>query len=340
MECMSATKSFFETESPPRDLGEVARKAKLFVDKWIKEGVKIALVTSGGTSVPLEKNCVRSLENFSTGNRGAASTEWFLRSGYAVIFLTRKGSVGPFGRHVARVSSQRMDLEFMNYLEESLDSECYKIQLKVSDSSWVVDVLREYHTTKRKGLLMQVQFTTLVDYLFYLLELCSALEDAKRKALIYLAAAVSDFYLPKKEMAVHKIQSREGPLTLSLQPTPKALGYLKGVCPKAFWISFKLETDHKLLESKARGAIAKYGMDCVVANMLQSYKEECFLIMQNTDAIPIKKPIENDKGTLDQRTMNELERLIIQELSRRHEQFEGEVGPDEGKDACVGLANM
>jgi len=337
---MSATKSFFETESPPRDLEEVARRARVFVDKWIKGGVKIALVTSGGTSIPLEKNCVRSLENFSTGNRGAASTEWFLRSGYAVIFLTRKGSVGPFGRHVARVSSQQMDLQFMNYLEESGDSVCNKIQLNVSDSSLVLDVLREYHMIKRKGLLMQVQFTTLVEYLFYLLALCSALEDAKRKALIYLAAAVSDFYLPQKEMAVHKIQSREGPLLLRLQPTPKALGYLKGVCPKAFWISFKLETDHKLLESKARGAIAKYGMDCVVANMLQSYKEKCFLIMQNTEAIPIRKPIEKDKGTLDQGTMKELESLIIQELSRRHQQFVGEGDPEEGKDACVGLANM
>jgi len=338
MEIMSATKSFFETEPPPRDLGEVVRRATLFVDKWMKEGVKIALVTSGGTSIPLEKNCVRSLENFSTGNRGAASTEWFLRSGYAVIFLTRKGSVGPFGRHVARVSSQRLDLEFMNYLEESRDSVCNKIQLNVADSSRVLDVLREYHMTKRKGLLMQVQFTTLVEYLFYLRELCTVLKDAKRKALIYLAAAVSDFYLPQKEMAVHKIQSREGPLMLSLQPTPKALGYLKGVCPKAFWVSFKLETDHKLLESKARGAIAKYGMDCVVANMLQSYKEECFLIMQNTKAIPIRKPIEKGKATLDQGTLNELERLIIQELSLRHQQFVGEEGLDEVKD--VGLANM
>lgn len=35
----------------------------------------MVLVTSGGTSVPLEKNTVRSIENFSTGKRGAASAE-------------------------------------------------------------------------------------------------------------------------------------------------------------------------------------------------------------------------------------------------------------------------
>ena len=35
----------------------------------------VVLVSSGGTSVPLEKNTVRSIENFSTGTRGARSAE-------------------------------------------------------------------------------------------------------------------------------------------------------------------------------------------------------------------------------------------------------------------------
>ena len=35
----------------------------------------IVLVTSGGTTVPLEKNTVRFIDNFSTGQRGAASVE-------------------------------------------------------------------------------------------------------------------------------------------------------------------------------------------------------------------------------------------------------------------------
>ena len=40
------------------------------------ESSRIAVVTSGGTSVPLEKNCVRSIENFSRGERGACSAEF------------------------------------------------------------------------------------------------------------------------------------------------------------------------------------------------------------------------------------------------------------------------
>ena len=42
------------------------------------------------------------------------------------------------------------------------------------------------------------------------------------RALIYLAAAVSDFYVPSAEMAEHKIQSSNGVgLTLELQCVPK-----------------------------------------------------------------------------------------------------------------------
>ncbi len=32
---------------------------------------QVVLLSSGGTSVPLERNTVRSIENFSTGTRGA-----------------------------------------------------------------------------------------------------------------------------------------------------------------------------------------------------------------------------------------------------------------------------
>lgn len=39
----------------------------------------IACVTSGGTTVPLERNCVRFIDNFSGGTRGALSAEEFLR---------------------------------------------------------------------------------------------------------------------------------------------------------------------------------------------------------------------------------------------------------------------
>jgi len=56
----------------------------------------IIFITSGGTSVPLEKNAVHTIENFSTGTRGARSAEYFLKAGFPVIFFHRESSLTPF----------------------------------------------------------------------------------------------------------------------------------------------------------------------------------------------------------------------------------------------------
>ena len=59
----------------------------------------VILITSGGTSVKLEENTVRTIENFSTGTRGAICAEYFLEHGYYVIFLYRDNSKRPFTRN-------------------------------------------------------------------------------------------------------------------------------------------------------------------------------------------------------------------------------------------------
>ena len=61
----------------------------------------IVCVTSGGTIVPLEKNMVRYIDNFSTGQRGANMAELFISCGYAVVFVHRKGSIQPFSTSIA-----------------------------------------------------------------------------------------------------------------------------------------------------------------------------------------------------------------------------------------------
>ncbi len=59
--------------------------------------------------------------------------------------------------------------------------------------------------------------------------------------MIFASAAVSDFFIPLKDMSEHKIQSAEGPLQLTLQQVPKML---RPLCfswaPQAFVISFKV----------------------------------------------------------------------------------------------------
>merc|ERR1719235_1111201 len=76
------------------DLARTRRQLDDFVARVPKAG-HLAVVTSGGTTVPLEQQTVRFLDNFSTGSRGAASASAFFRKGCFVVFLTRTGSRSP-----------------------------------------------------------------------------------------------------------------------------------------------------------------------------------------------------------------------------------------------------
>lgn len=89
------------------------------------------------------------------------------------------------------------------------------------------------------------------------------------KSLTYLCAAVSDYYLPEKAMPEHKIQSADGKLTMTFDPSPKKLGLIKEDWnPQSLVVSFKLETDLDILEQKALKAIENYKVDAVIANEL------------------------------------------------------------------------
>ena len=105
---------------------------------------------------------------------------------------------------------------------------------------------------------------------------CVALQGFGSKAMFYMAAAVSDFYVPWASLPEHKIQSSAGSLDLALENVPKCLGKLtRDWAPNAFHVSFKLETDSTILLQKARSAIAKHRVHCVVANLLETRKREC-----------------------------------------------------------------
>ncbi|RYH11500.1 hypothetical protein EON65_38665, partial [archaeon] len=84
--------------------------------------------------------------------------------------------------------------------------------------------------------------------------------------------------LPIPQMSQHKIQSNSG-LTLSLRQVPKLLGQLtQSFCPDCFVVSFKLETEQRILLEKAWGAVQKYGVHLVVANLLHTRYQECQLV--------------------------------------------------------------
>ncbi|KAK7684752.1 hypothetical protein QCA50_011994 [Cerrena zonata] len=78
---------YFKTHKPPSYLGEISDQVSEFIEHHKKvTGKKVVLVTSGGTTVPLENNTVRFIDNFSAGTRGATSAEYFLENDYAPIY--------------------------------------------------------------------------------------------------------------------------------------------------------------------------------------------------------------------------------------------------------------
>ncbi|CAK0822654.1 unnamed protein product [Prorocentrum cordatum] len=276
----------------PRDLAASRERLDAFVAEQVRDGRRCALVTSGGTSVPLEINTVRFVDNFSTGTRGAVCTEELLGSGYAVVLLYRLGSAVPFLSGL--YAELRQDpVELLKGLGAGAQLVAPPLELQCGPGSLTAasgHVPQPLH-------LLALPFTTIFEYLFLLRESCQSLERAGRGALLLLAAAVSDFYLPEEDMAVEKIQSRAADgLHIHLRNVPKLLGAVRSWAPDALLVSFKLETNANILDAKAAGAICKYGVDAVCANLLHSYREWVNLLQRDPHSSRIELPTQDVTG--------------------------------------------
>ncbi|KAK0164166.1 hypothetical protein PV328_002825 [Microctonus aethiopoides] len=298
---------FYANQPPPNDLDKSAELLKDFVEHQSENVKGVVLVTSGGTTIPLELNTVRFVDNFSAGTRGSISAEYFLKNGYAVIFMYRVKSVQPFSR---RFSNQN----FFDILELSETDNKRSAIVSAKYSNHIAEELFKYRQALKQRKLLEISFTTLSEYLWLLRSACQVLATLKHRAILYLAAAASDFYVPSNEMSVHKIPST-GPPTISLQLVPKMLKPLVSLwVPKAFVISFKLETDETLLIPKARGALENYNHNLVIANMLHTRKQQVVLVSRENDY----------KISLTNEQMNngeEIEKYIIEDLIKKHQDF-------------------
>lgn len=262
---------YFSSNPPPKALPQHITQAQQFIDLHAAAKRRVVLITSGGTTVPLEKQTVRFIDNFSAGTRGATSAEYFLESGYAVIFLHRQFSLLPYSRHYSHATDC-----FLDFLHEGPDG---SVVAKPEFSEKMLSVLRKYQTARSKNLLLTVPFVTIGDYLHELRAIARLMHGLGPDGLLYLAAAASDFFLPQDRMAEHKIQStdaadkikkksspelkptagaeeefdnfdsspkvpRSKRLIVDLDPVPKFLKNLvDGWAPQCMIVSFKLETD-------------------------------------------------------------------------------------------------
>ncbi|KAI8979555.1 DNA/pantothenate metabolism flavoprotein [Mycotypha africana] len=298
---------YFEVNKAPADLPEFEEKLNAFVDYHKAKNNNVVLITSGGTTVPLENQTVRFIDNFSNGNRGATSAEYFLEAGYAVVFMHRTNSIQPYHRHF--IPSQRGFLDYMRPTEEG------SVEVRPEYVEKMHQVLLRYEKAKQENRLLLLEFVTLPQYLFKLQSGAKILARLQEKAMYYLAAAVSDFFIPSSKMVEHKIQSRDGGLTLTLDQVPKFLKPLvSNWAAKGLIVSFKLETDTNLLVPKARAALERYGHQVVIGNMLKTRRQTVTFITQHTE-----KVITLTKEELD--TDVEIESKIIPELARIHQNW-------------------
>lgn len=261
------------------------------------EDCRLVFITSGGTQVPLEKNTVRFIDNFSMGTRGATSAEFFLRSGYAVIFMHREESLKPFSRHFPNI---------FNSLK--LDETGEQV---ICDIPNLPQILKEKFKYEDK--ILYIPFKTFDQYMTRLEQICIHLNPLGSRAMVYLAAAVSDFVVT--ELPTHKIASNSE-FNLELSVAPKVIEkVVNSFVPKAFIVSFKLETDESKLIPKAKAALTKYGHQLVIANMLATRKHKVTLVRKDIEeSEEIVLPVPQSNQT-------EIESIIIDRVGALHQKF-------------------
>lgn len=71
----ASDETFFATVKPPTHFQDSLNTIDSFLLHHENGSYPVVLVTSGGTIVPLERQMVRFLDNFSAGSRGAISAE-------------------------------------------------------------------------------------------------------------------------------------------------------------------------------------------------------------------------------------------------------------------------
>lgn len=96
---------------------------------------------------------------------------------------------------------------------------------------------------------------------------------------------------------------------------PKMLSPLvKDWAPKAFVVSFKLETDPDIIISRARNALEVYQHQVVVANILESIKSFVIIVTKDSETELLLSEEEVAKGLV-------IEEKIVDDLRSRHTAF-------------------
>ena len=113
--------------------------------------------------------------------------------------MHRQFSLQPFSRHYSHSTNP-----FLDFLDIESDPDRPRdpprITATPSKNDDLLEVLTAYKSVQQAGLLHTLTFVTVNDYLWLLRAISQELSTLGRNALYYLAAAVSDFFLPRQKM--------------------------------------------------------------------------------------------------------------------------------------------
>ena len=72
----------------------------------------------------------------------------------------------------------------------------------VADLDRCKGAVESFARVQREGVLLTVEFTTVIEYLFYLRAVAFAVAPLEKKSALFLAAAVSDFYVRAEDACI------------------------------------------------------------------------------------------------------------------------------------------
>lgn len=170
----------------------------------------------------------------------------------------------------------------------------------------ILDAVQSHQVhVRHANQLLAIPFVTVTEYLFLMSETARLVEPLHHRALFYLAATVSDFYIPDDQLPEHKgssSRSRQADAWQRLEwhQVPEFLGYFKTKgAPDAFFVSLTngpLETDVALVRRKAQQSMEKDGMHLVVVvanELLDTRSNQVLLIQSDGNECAIHQPTDS-----------------------------------------------
>ena len=110
--------------------------------------------------------------------------------------MHRQFSLQPFSRHYSHSTNPFLDLLTVDATSGSTQ----EITITQEAKERLLSVLASYRIAQREGTLLTLTFITINDYLWLLRGVSKEMAILGRGAMYYLAAAVSDFFVPTHKL--------------------------------------------------------------------------------------------------------------------------------------------